>query len=905
MKQITCYIDDKAVTVAEGTTLLNAARKAGIDIPNLCYDPRCAPIGACRLCLVEIEGQRGMQTSCTRIVEPDMRVATDTPKLNSQRKRTLELILSEHRFECGTCDTDGECRLQDYAYDFKVQENRIPHIESRVKTRNYTSGEKALIYDPTKCIRCGRCVAICAEVQGIETLTLRNRSGQVLVTTGFDVPLKESTCETCSQCISTCPTSALYERSAKFAGKLKDMNRVRTTCGYCGVGCQIDLNVHKKTGKIVRVTSEVGVVPNDGNLCVKGRFGMDFVGDSRRLTKPLIRTGERGDGAYREAEWDEALDLVASRLSKIKKEAGPDAIAGFSSARTTNEDNFVMQKFVRAAVGTNNVDHCARLCHSSTVAGLAKAFGSGAMTNSIAELSDTPLIFIIGSNTTECHPIIGINIRQAVQSGKSKLIVADPRRISIARSADIHMQQRSGSDVALINAMMHVILKEDLADRDFIASRTEGFEDLLPEIEGATPELAEKITSVPAETIRKAARMYATAESAAIIYSMGITQHACGTDNVLVLANLAMMTGNVGRRNAGVNPLRGQNNVQGACDMGALPNVYNGYQKVDDPKVQKKFETAWNTKLSNKPGLTVVEIMNGLESGKVRGLYVMGENPALSDPDTNHVLESLKKADFLVVQDIFMTETAELADVVLPAYSFAEKEGTFTNTERRVQRLRKAVTPPGEALEDWEIICRISLRMGYEMAYGNTEAIMKEIQSLTPSYGGITYKRIDKVGLQWPCPTEDHPGTPWLHEGTFARGLGKFHTAAYIPPREQADTAYPLVLTTGRQLEHWHTGTMTRKSVVLDDRVPHGVLELNPEDATRLGVADGEPVKVSSRRGEVTVPARVGDKTAPGTVFLVFHFKEHPANALTIAALDPVAKIPEFKACAVKVEKSS
>jgi formate dehydrogenase (NADP+) alpha subunit len=905
MKEITCYIDDKTVTVAEGTTLLNAAREAGIEIPNLCYDPRCAPIGACRLCLVEIEGQRGIHTSCTRVVEPELRILTDTPALRSHRKRTLELILSEHRFECGTCDSDGDCRLQDYAYEFKVQEGRLPHIDYKMKSRNYTTGEKAIIYDPTKCIRCGRCVAICAEVQGLETLTLRNRSGQVVVTTGFDVPLKESTCETCSQCISTCPTSALYERSAKFAGKLKDMNRVRTTCTYCGVGCQIDLNVHKKTGKIVRVTSEVGVVPNDGNLCVKGRFGMDFVSDPRRLTKPLIRTGERGDGAYREAEWDEALDLVASRLSEIKKEAGPDAIAGLSSARTTNEDNFVMQKFLRAAVGTNNVDHCARLCHASTVAGLAKAFGSGAMTNSIAEVSDTPLYFVIGSNTTECHPVIGIKIRQAVQSGKSRLIVADPRRISLARMADIHMQQRSGSDVALINAMMHVILKEDLADRKFIASRTEGFEDILPEIEAASPEWAEKITSVPAETIRKAARMYARAESAAIIYSMGITQHACGTDNVLVLANLAMMTGNVGRKNAGVNPLRGQNNVQGACDMGALPNVYNGYQKVDDPTVQKKFETAWNAKLSDTPGLTVVEIMNGLETGKVRGLYVMGENPALSDPDTNHVLECLKKADFLVVQDIFMTETAELADVVLPAYSFAEKEGTFTNTERRVQRLRKAVSPPGEAREDWEIICGISRRMGYSMEYANTEAIMREIQSLTPSYGGITYKRIEKVGLQWPCPTEEHPGTPWLHEGTFARGLGKFHSAGYIPPQEETDTAYPLLLTTGRQLEHWHTGTMTRKSIVLDDRVPHGVLELNPEDAARLGVKDGEAVKVASRRGEVMVPARVGDRTAPGTVFLAFHFKEHPANALTIAALDPVAKIPELKACAVRVEKGA
>jgi len=834
-----------------------------------------------------------------------MRISTESKAVRSQRKRTLELILSEHRFECGICDVDGDCKLQDYAYEYRVRDDRLPKIDFKLQSKNFTAGEKAIIYDPSKCIRCGRCVSICTEVQGIEALTLRNRSGQVVVSTGFDVPLKQSVCETCSQCISTCPTNALYERSAKFGGKLKDFNTVRTTCTYCGVGCQLDLQVHKKSGNIVRVTSEVGVVPNDGNLCVKGRFGMDFVSDTRRLTKPLIRTGERGDGKYRQAEWGEAIELVASKLKQIKSDHGPDAIAGLSSARTTNEDNYVMQKFMRAVVGTNNVDHCARLCHASTVAGLARAFGSGAMTNSIAELDDTPLFFVIGSNTTECHPVIGIKIRQAVRSGRSKLIVADPRRISLTDIADIHMQQRSGSDVALINAMMHVILQEKLADYDFIKERTEGFESIKDEIDKATPEWAEPITGVPAETIRRAARMYATAESAAIIYSMGITQHACGTDNVLVLANLAMVTGNVGRKNAGVNPLRGQNNVQGACDLGALPNVYNGYQKVDDPKVQEKFEKAWRVKLDNKPGLTVVEMMNGVEEGTMKGLYVMGENPALSDPDINHVIESLKKIDFLVVQDIFMTETAELADVVLPAYSFAEKDGTFTNTERRVQRLRKATTPPGEAKEDWDILCNLATAMGYPMDYCGAQEIMEEINRLTPSYGGITYRRIDQVGLQWPCPDESHPGTPFLHSGTFARGLGKFHPAGFIPPQEVPDDDYPLTLTTGRQLEHWHTGTMTRKSVVLDDRVPHGVLEINPHDADRLGISDGDNVQVASRRGEVIVPARVGDKTAAGTVFLAFHFAEHPANALTIAALDPVAKIPEFKACAVRVGKAA
>jgi formate dehydrogenase alpha subunit len=578
-------------------------------------------------------------------------------------------------------------------------------------------------------------------------------------------------------------------------------------------------------------------------------------------------------------------------------------LAGLSSAKTTNEDNYIMQKFVRAVLGTNSVDHCARLCHASTVAGLARAFGSGAMTNSIEELRRAPLVFVIGSNTTECHPVIGILIRQAVAEGTTKLIVADPRRISLSEIADVYMQQKSGSDVALINAMMHVILNEGLADRDYIAERTEDFELLEKVLPEYTPELASRITGVPADDIVKAARMFAQAETASIVYSMGITQHTTGTDNVLSLANLAMITGNVGRECAGVNPLRGQNNVQGACDLGALPDVYSGYQKVNDPEVNAKFSKAWNTKLSDEVGLTVVEIMQAAERREVRGLYIMGENPMLSDPDINHVREGLNALDMLVVQDIFLTETAELADVVLPATSFAEKDGTFTNTERRVQRVRKAVDPPGQAREDWRIICDIARRMGYEMNYATASAVQDEIAALTPIYGGIVYGRIESVGLQWPCPSMDHSGTKFLHQGMFSRGKGKFHPVEFLPPREMPDHEYPFILTTGRMLQHWHTGTMTRRSLVLDDLEPSGFIELNPGDADTMGVAEGEILAVSSRRGSIEVPARITNRVASGTVFLTFHFKENPANALTIAALDPVAKIPEFKACAVKVVK--
>ncbi len=899
MDAINLTMNGRALTARPGQTLLEVALANGIEIPRLCYDPRLTATGACRLCVVEIEGQRGLQTSCTRLVEEGMVVHSDTPAIHRARKATVEMLLSEHDHRCTTCDKDGDGLLQDYAYDYRIEETGLPSIAPSPGEVNYTSGNSAIVYDPSKCVRCQRCVKICDEVQVAHALTMKDRAGNVRVTTGFDVALYDSDCEVCGQCIGTCPTNALYERAAVGKGKAKDLVRTRTTCVYCGVGCQLDLNVNRRTGRIVRVTSPPGVVPNDGNTCVKGRFGMEYVGKDDRLTVPLIRE----NGTLREATWDEALDLVATRLSTIKKEHGPNALAGFSSAKTPNEDNYVMQKLVRAVFGTNNIDHCARLCHASTVAGLARAFGSGAMTNSIEELRRTPLTFVIGSNTTECHPVIGILIRQAAEAGDTTLIVADPREISLTDHAHLHLQHRPGSDVSLINAMIHVILEEGLEDKAFIEERTEGFEEVRQAVADCTPEVAEKITGVPAGDIRRAARLYAAAPAASIVYSMGITQHTTGTDNVLSLANLAMVTGNVGKECAGVNPLRGQNNVQGSCDMGALPNVYPGYQKVDDPAVRARFEAAWGVPLSGEVGLTVVEIMNAAIDREIRGLYIMGENPMLSDPDINHVREALEALDFLVVQDIFLNETAELADVVLPATSFAERDGTFTNTERRVQRVRKAVRPPGQAREDWRILCDVATRMGYPMNYPDASAVQDEIASLTPSYGGIRYDRIEKVGLQWPCPNRDHPGTKILHRDQFTRGKGKFHPIRFLPPQELPDKDYPFVFTTGRVLEHWHTGTMTRRCEVLDDLVPHGTLELHPSDARKMGVKPGDTVQVVSRRGEIALPANVTKRVAPGTVFLAFHFHEHAANALTIAALDPIAKIPEYKACAVRMTK--
>jgi len=898
-EDLTLTVDGREIPASDGQTILEAALAAGIDIPHLCYDPRVASTGQCRLCLVRIEGRPGLETACTERVRPGMEVVTEDKEIREVRKTILELLLSEHRLSCQTCDMDGECLLQTYAYRYGADERAFGIRDFDRDRPNYTARGEAIRYDPSLCVRCERCVRVCQEVQGLDILTLKGRGFAAEVSTAFDLPLRETPCDVCGNCVGTCPTGALYERPSVGMGQLKDLDRVVTTCPYCGVGCQLTLYVNRNLNRVVRVGSDAGCVPNDGALCVKGRFGLDFVHSPDRLTAPLIRR----NGQFEEASWDEALDLVAERLTAIRDSHGPDALAGLSSAKCTNEENYLFQKLVRAALGTNNVDHCARLCHASTVAGLARAFGSGAMTNSIDDVPLADAVFVIGSNTTECHPVLGAMIRQAARTGRTRLIVADPRKIELARHAEVHLQQASGSDVALVNAMMKVIVEEGLWDRAFVEERCEDFEPFLDEVLATDLAEAAEVTGVPTDRIRQAARVYARAERASIVYSMGITQHTTGTDNVLSLANLAMLTGNVGRKSTGVNPLRGQNNVQGACDLGALPDVYSGYQKVNDPGARAKFEEAWGVPLPAEPGLTVVEIINAAADGDVRGLYIMGENPMLSDPDIGHVREALGKLDFLCVQDIFLSETAELADVVLPATCFAEKDGTFTNTERRIQRVRKAVEPPGQARPDWEILCDLSRRMGYDMACGGVAEVMDEIASVTPIYGGVRYDRLEGVGLQWPCTDADHAGTRFLHAGSFTRGRGRFHAVPYKPPAETPDEEYPVVLTTGRRQQHWHTGTMTRRAHVLDWLVPHGEAEISPVLADEYGIEDGEMIRVISRRGSVEVKAHVLDRPRTDSVFMAFHFKEAPANVLTNPALDPIAKIPEFKVCAVRLER--
>ena len=675
------------------------------------------------------------------------------------------------------------------------------------------------------------------------------------------------------------------------------MEKISTTCPWCGCGC--GLYLHVENNLITGVSPSRNHPVNHGTLCVKGWNCHEFVQHPDRLTTPLIKEGKT---TWRRATWDEALGKTASRLTEIKQKYGPDAIGVLGSAKCTNEENFVLMKFARAAVGTNNVDHCARLCHSSTVGGLAAAFGSGAMTNSIDEIRDARVIMVIGSNTTEQHPMIGMHMLEAKDRGAT-IIVADPRRTQIAKFSHLHLRHKSGTDVALLNAMMNVIITEGLVDVSFIRQRTENFDDFEKRVLTYTPEVAERITSVPADDIRKAARLYASEKRSMLFYSMGITQHITGVDNVRSCANIVMLTAHIGQPMTGLNPLRGQNNVQGACDVGALPDVFSGYQKVADPVARKKFELAWSRPLPDTRGLTLTEMVDAIHEGKIKALYIMGENPVISDPDSTHVRVAFAKLEFLAIQDIFLSDTAEYAHVVLPAATFAEKDGTYTNTERRVQKIRIAVQPAGESRPDYEIICSLSRLMGYPMDYRAAHEIMEEIAILTPSYGGILHHRLDaNFGLQWPCLGMDHPGTPYLHRKKFTRGMGAFIPVEFIPPSEPTDSSYPFILTTGRSYFHYHTGTMCRRTITLEREEPECMVEINPADAARLEVRQNDPVCVSSRRGSIEVKARVTETVPEGIVFIPFHFREAAANLLTINAVDPNAKIPEFKVCAVALE---
>jgi formate dehydrogenase alpha subunit len=902
VKEINLVIDGRTGTAPEGSTVLEAIQKLGHYVPTLCHDPVLKPFGGCRLCIVRIEGVRGLPTSCTTPVQEGMIIHTDSDEIRALRRTIVELAIANHPSGCLACSTNQECELLRVARYVGVRQSSVERLRRGRLTKRPDTSNPAYDFDPNKCILCGRCVRTCDELVGVGAIDFAHRGYDTVISPFGGQPLALSTCQTCGECVEHCPTGALTAKHVIAAHK-----EVKTICPYCGVGCAIYLGVRGQNIVHVRGDSESPV--NHGELCVKGRYGLDFVNHSDRLVRPLIRKPGvpknvhpfKLSDVFREANWDEALGIVAKGLELVRDHRGPDSIGVLSSAKCTNEDNYVLQKFARAVLGTNNVDHCARLCHASTVAAALAAFGEGAMSNSIADIDHADVLLVIGSNTTECHPIIGRRIKRAIRNNAAKLIVVDPRAIELSEMAEIHLSQLPGTDVALLNGIMWQILEEGLHNKVFISERSEDFEPFVSSLQQYDLKTVEEITGVPGEKIRQTAMLFGKAERAIVLYGMGITQHTTGTDNVKAIANLLMLTGNIGRRGTGFAPLRGQNNVQGACDMGALPVFYPGYQRVDNPDVRKKYETAWARRLNEKPGLTVTEMIQGAHAGSLKALYVMGENPMLSEPDLNHAKSALAQLDLLIVQDIFCTETAQMADVILPATSFAEKDGTFTNTERRVQRVQKAICPPGQARMDWEIITEISRRMGYPLHYQHSAEIMEEICRLTPIYGGITYDRLTNGGgLQWPCWDREHPGTPILHIGQFTRGRGKFHVVQDRPPAELPTVAYPMLLSTGRILEQFHTGSMSHRSHVLETLAADSRVEINPEDARRLGIGEGDMVSLSSRRGEVQTKVKMTHRIPSGHAFMAFHWGDAPVNRLTITAFDPQAKIPEFKVSSIK-----
>ncbi len=922
MSEIT--INGKKITADPGSTILEAGSQAGITIPTLCYHKDLTPYGGCQLCLVEVEGERRPVQACTYETKPGLIVQTETPVIRKGRRELLKMILSNYSDSGYAEEDDHPNELIRWAKFYRVP---IGNLTSKPPRFPIDSDPNPFVWiDLNKCILCTRCVRACAEIQGRFVWGIKDRGFDSELVAGMDQPLLDARCESCGACVAYCPTGALANKMSIDTGKVE--KRVKTTCAYCGVGCQVTLNVRQNQLQSVSSSTEAPV--NGMRLCVKGRYGYDFVHHQERLTQPMVREyllekktrragGDRG--GWVKVDWETAIDLAAERLSIIQEKHGADSIGILSSAKCTNEENYLMNKFARQVIGTNNIDHCARLCHSSTVTGLAASFGSGAMTNSMDDIAQQAnLIFVTGSNTTEQHPVFGTMIRQAVLQRGAVLIVADPRKIDLTEFATLHLRMKSGSDVALINGLMNIILENGWEDREFISKRTEGFEAFSANVKQYNPEWVSDLTGIPVEKLYQAGQLLGKIKPGAVLWAMGITQHTTGVQNVQTLANLQMLLGNIGLPGGGVNPLRGQNNVQGACDMGALPNVFPAYQSVINENSRKKFEEAWGIDLNQKIGLPVTEMIPGIEEGKIKALYILGEDPMMSEPDTNHVRRCLEELDFMVLQEIFPSETAAYADILLPGVSFAEKGGTFTNTERRVQLVNPAIKAVGEARQDWQItsdlarrVIKKSKRKPLKTAafggwrYKKPSEIMEEAAALAPSYAGVSHRRL-KNGerLQWPVKSNEAPGTPILHTSEFTRGKGVFAITSHQPPAELPDAEYPLLLNTGRVLYHWHGGELTRRARGLLAVYPLSLVEINPEDAAKLGIVeDKQPVRVVSRRGEMKAYAWITDRVPVGSIYANFHFPESQTNVLTINALDPVAKIPEYKICAVKLEIAS
>jgi formate dehydrogenase alpha subunit len=896
-------INGHEVSVPQNYTILEACKSNNIFVPTLCYLKDICDEGTCGVCVVEVTKAKTMQRACITQVFEGMEINTDSKTIDLVRKTNVELMLANHPLDCMVCDKDGDCELQDLAYQYGIKKSKFladTAILDQTKSNSWSTNP-FIQFNPNKCILCRRCVSACANQAVTIAIAVANRGIDSVVSTGFKLPLEETNCQFCAECVQACPTGALLEKSRIGKGKLKDLTPTNTTCAYCGVGCQ--LTIYKdKNENLVMAKGTVENSLNKGRTCVKGRYGHEYTQSPERLTTPLIKK----NGKFEEATWEEALNYTAKKLTEIKNKYGSDSIAVLGSSRCTNEDNYVIQKFARAVIGTNNVDNCARLCHSSTVAGLAKSLGAGAATNSFDDFPASDVYFIIGSNMTETHPVFAQMVKENRKKNGTKLIVCDPRYTDIAKESDIYIPHNPGTDVALLNGIMKIIIDEKLANDEFVVSHTEGYEEFKKVVEAYDVDKVAEITGVKKELILEAARTYGKAKSAMIFYTMGITQHSTGVDNVMSIANLVLLTGNIGKPGAGIMAQRGQANVQGACDMGCLPNVYPAYQSVTDPAIQEKFEKAWNVKLSNKLGKPSSEYGEMGFEGTLKGIYLMGENPLMSDADIIRIREGFDKMEFIVTQNIFMCDTVEIADVVFPSFAAYEKYGTFANTERRVQLLRQTRKPMDTVRDDWEIVCQLAKAMGHDLGFNTIQDVNDEIMKLTPSYGGISFERLEKGSLQWPCPDLNSPGTKILHkDGVTKRpgGKGLLAPIEYKQAKELTDKDYPIVLTTGRILYHYHTGNESRHVRVLDAFVPKNYVEVNPMDAEKWGIKDKELVRVTTRRGSLDLNVRISDKPKSGIVFIPFHFCEAPANILTNAALDPVCKIPEFKVAACKIEK--
>lgn len=912
---VTLTIDGMSVTVPEGTTIMRAAAEMGVNIPKLCATDSLEPFGSCRLCLVQIDGRRGYPASCTTPVEDGMVVHTETAKLSDLRRGVMELYISDHPLDCLTCPANGDCELQDMAGVVGLRNVRYGQEGANHLSEQADESNPYFTYDPSKCIVCSRCVRACEEIQGTFALTISGKGFESRVEAGQGVPFLESDCVSCGACVQACPTSSLQENTIIQMGQPE--HAVITTCAYCGVGC--GFRAEMKGDQVVRMVPWTDGKANEGHSCVKGRFAWGYATHKDRITKPMIRKSIQDP--WQEVSWEEAISYAASEIRRIQQQYGVGSVGGITSSRCTNEETYLVQKMVRAAFGNNNVDTCARVCHSPTGYGLGQTYGTSAGTQTFKSVDKSDVIMVIGANPTDAHPVFGSRLKRRLRQG-AKLIVIDPRRIELVKSphvrAEHHLQLRPGTNVAVLNALAHVIVTEGLLDEAFVAERCDdrSFTDWLEFIRRPenSPEATAEVSGVPAAELRAAARLYATGSSAgtagdiakgrvnsAIYYGLGVTEHAQGSTAVMAIANLAMLTGNIGREGVGVNPLRGQNNVQGSCDMGSFPHELPGYRHISDSTVRGEFEAAWGVRLDPEPGLRLPNMFDAAIAGSFLGLYCQGEDIVQSDPNSQHVAKALMAMECVIVQDIFLNETARYAHVFLPGSSFLEKDGTFTNAERRLSRVRQVMAPLG-GYADWEVTQMLANALGLPMDYGHPSEIMDEIAALTPTFRGVSFEKIDRLGsVQWPC-NENTPeaGLETMHVGGFVRGKGRFLITRYVPSEEKVTRRFPLLLTTGRILTQYNVGAQTRRT---DNNVwhPEDRLEIHPVDAEDRGICDGDWVGVTSRAGSTVLRAQLSERMQPGTVYTTFHFPESGANVITTDSSDWATNCPEYKVTAVQV----